>query len=152
MNDPDLHFDSKCIHGGQAECAVTGAVMLAIYTSSTYAQESPGVHRGFEYSRSHNPTRYAFERALASLEGTGLDESVDASHGGFAFSSGLAAAGTCLELLDAGGRPLRRHQPALLAGPRAEPGPPGPLRRHDRSHQRRGRPPGEGRRPGHGLG
>ena len=103
MNDQDLHFDSKCIHGGQAECAVTGAVMPAIYTSSTYAQESPGVHRGFEYSRSHNPTRYAFERALASLESTGLDESVDASHGGFAFSSGLAAAGTCLELLDAGG-------------------------------------------------
>ncbi len=102
MHD-DLKFESLCIHGGQETCAVTGAVMPAIYTSSTYAQESPGVHKGFEYSRSHNPTRYAFERALASLEGTGLDDSVDASHGGFAFSSGLAAAGTALELLDQGG-------------------------------------------------
>lgn len=99
MQDQDLHFDSKCIHGGQEECAVTGAVMPAIYTSSTYAQESPGVHRGYEYSRSHNLTRYSFERAIASLEGTGLDDSTDASHGGFAFGSGLAAAGTCLELL-----------------------------------------------------
>ncbi|MDA0294907.1 MAG: PLP-dependent aspartate aminotransferase family protein [Planctomycetota bacterium] len=98
-----LHFDSRCIHGGQAVCAVTGAVMPPIYTSSTYAQESPGVHKGFEYSRSHNLTRYSFERALASLEGSGLSESDDASHGGFAFASGLAAAGTCLELLDAGG-------------------------------------------------
>ena len=99
MQDQDLHFDSKCIHGGQEECAVTGAVMPAIYTSSTYAQESPGVHRGYEYSRSHNLTRYSFERAIASLEGTGLDDSTDASHGGFSFGSGLAAAGTCLELL-----------------------------------------------------
>ncbi|MCP4834163.1 MAG: PLP-dependent transferase [Phycisphaera sp.] len=103
MQDKNLHFDSRCIHGGQETCSVTGAVMPPIYTSSTYAQESPGVHKGFEYSRSHNLTRYSFERALASLEGTGLDESTDASHGGFAFSSGLAAAATCLELLDAGG-------------------------------------------------
>ena len=99
----DLKFESLCIHGGQETCAVTGAVMPAIYTSSTYAQESPGVHRGYEYSRSHNLTRYSFERALAALEGTGLDATVDASHGGFAFSSGLAAAGTALELLDHGG-------------------------------------------------
>ena len=99
----DLKFESLCIHGGQETCAVTGAVMPAIYTSSTYAQESPGVHRGYEYSRSHNLTRYSFERALAALEGTGLDSTVDASHGGFAFSSGLAAAGTALELLDHGG-------------------------------------------------
>ncbi len=103
VHHQDLHFDSKCIHGGQETCKVTGAVMPAIYTSSTYAQESPGVHRGYEYSRSHNLTRYSFERALAALEGTGLDESTDASHGGFAFGSGLAAAGTALELLDAGG-------------------------------------------------
>ncbi len=103
VHDKDIHFDSKCIHGGQEQCAVTGAVMPAIYTSSTYGQESPGVHRGFEYSRSHNLTRYSFERALASLEGTGLDESVDASHGGFAFGSGLAAIGTALELLDRDG-------------------------------------------------
>ncbi|MAD77788.1 MAG: cystathionine beta-lyase [Planctomycetaceae bacterium] len=103
MQDRDLHFDSRCIHGGQETCAVTGAVMPAIYTSSTYAQESPGVHRGFEYSRSHNPTRFSFERALASLEGTGLDETVDVSHGGFAFGSGLAAIATALELLDRDG-------------------------------------------------
>ena len=67
MQDKNLHFDSRCIHGGQETCSVTGAVMPAIYTSSTYAQESPGVHKGFEYSRSHNLTRYSFERALASL-------------------------------------------------------------------------------------
>lgn len=103
MQDRDLHFDSRCIHGGQEACAVTGAVMPAIYTSSTYAQESPGVHRGYEYSRSHNPTRFSFERALASLEGTGLDETVDVSHGGFAFGSGLAAIATALELLDRDG-------------------------------------------------
>ena len=103
MNDRDLHFDSRCIHGGQAPCAVTGAVMPAIYTSSTYAQESPGVHSGYEYSRSHNLTRYSFERAIASLEGSGLDETTDVSHGGFAFGSGLAAIGTALELLDQGG-------------------------------------------------
>ena len=102
MHDQNLHFDSRCIHGGQKTCEVTGAVMPSIYTSSTYAQESPGVHKGFEYSRSHNPTRYAFERAMASLEGSSLTEEQDVTQGGFAFSSGLASAGTALELLDAG--------------------------------------------------
>ncbi|MCH2162806.1 MAG: PLP-dependent aspartate aminotransferase family protein, partial [Phycisphaerales bacterium] len=102
MHDQNLHFDSRCIHGGQETCEVTGAVMPSIYTSSTYAQESPGVHKGFEYSRSHNPTRYAFERAMASLEGSPLTVEQDVTQGGFAFSSGLASAGTALELLDAG--------------------------------------------------
>lgn len=98
----DAHIDTRCIHGGQEKCAVTGAVMPPIYTSSTYAQESPGVHKGYEYSRSHNLTRYSFERAVASLENSGIPQEVDASSGGFAFASGLAATGTCLELLDAG--------------------------------------------------
>ena len=81
---------------------MTGAVMPPIYTSSTYAQESPGVHKGYEYSRSHNMTRYSFERAVASLEGSGLTGEQDTTNGGFAFSSGLAATATCLELIDSG--------------------------------------------------
>ncbi|MGA0285550.1 MAG: trans-sulfuration enzyme family protein [Phycisphaerales bacterium] len=97
-----LHLASRCIHGGQSPCPTTGAVMPPIYTTSTYAQRSPGEHAGFEYSRSHNPTRFALERLVASLEETGLDESADRTCGGFAFSSGLAATATCLELLDAG--------------------------------------------------
>ncbi|MEE2682005.1 MAG: PLP-dependent aspartate aminotransferase family protein [Planctomycetota bacterium] len=101
MND-ETHIFTRCIHGGQANCEVTGAVMPPIYTSSTYAQESPGVHKGYEYSRSHNLTRYSFERAVASLENTGITEDQDASHGGFAFSSGLAATATCLEMLSSG--------------------------------------------------
>jgi len=76
--------------------------MPPISVSSTYAQSSPGVHRGFEYSRSQNPTRYAWERLIASLEGSPLSAGDDISHGGFAFSSGLAAIGTALELLDSG--------------------------------------------------
>ena len=99
---PDAHIETRCIHGGQEKCAVTGAVMPAIYTSSTYAQESPGVHQGYEYSRSHNLTRFSFERALADIENTGLTREQDTTCGGFAFSSGLAATATCLELLDAG--------------------------------------------------
>lgn len=81
------------IHGGQQLDPSTGAVMPPIYATSTYAQSSPGVHQGFEYSRSHNPTRYAFERGVAALEGGSR---------GFAFSSGLAATSTVLELLDSG--------------------------------------------------
>lgn len=76
--------------------------MPPIYLTSTYAQASPGEHKGFEYSRSHNPTRYAFERCIAAVEGSGISEDQDPSCGGFAFSSGLAATGTCLELLDSG--------------------------------------------------
>ncbi|MGZ3280963.1 MAG: cystathionine gamma-synthase [Phenylobacterium sp.] len=88
-----LAFETRTIHGGQQTDPTTGAVMVPIYATSTYAQESPGVHKGFEYSRSHNPTRYAFERCVADLE-SGVK--------GYAFASGLAAIGTILELLDAG--------------------------------------------------
>ena len=86
-------FATRAIHGGQQHDPLTGAVMVPIYQTSTYAQESPGVHKGFEYSRSHNPTRYAFERAVADLEGGAR---------AFAFASGLAAIATVLDTLDAG--------------------------------------------------
>lgn len=92
-NHNKLKFASLVIHGGQEAEPVTGAVMPPIFTSSTYAQKSPGVHSGFEYSRTHNPTRFAYERSVASLEG--------GSHG-FAFASGMAVTATVLELLDAG--------------------------------------------------
>jgi cystathionine gamma-lyase len=88
-----LAFETRAIHGGQQHDPTTGAVMVPIYATSTYAQESPGVHKGFEYSRSQNPTRFAFERCVADLEG---------GTKGYAFASGLAALGTILELLDAG--------------------------------------------------
>jgi cystathionine gamma-lyase len=88
-----LAFATRAIHAGQYPDPTTGAVMTPIYATSTYAQESPGVHKGFEYSRSHNPTRFAFERCIADLEsGTAA----------FAFASGLAAISTTLEMLDAG--------------------------------------------------
>ncbi|HXA39329.1 MAG TPA: cystathionine gamma-synthase [Phenylobacterium sp.] len=88
-----LAFDTRAIHAGQHPDPTTGAVMVPIYASSTYAQESPGVHKGFEYSRSQNPTRFAFERCVADLE-SGVK--------GYAFSSGLAAIATILDMLDAG--------------------------------------------------
>ena len=88
-----LAFETRAIHGGQQPDPTTGAVMVPIYATSTYAQESPGIHKGFEYSRSHNPTRFAFERCVADLE-SGVR--------GYAFASGLAAIGTILEMLDAG--------------------------------------------------
>jgi cystathionine gamma-lyase len=84
---------TRAIHGGQTPDPSTGAVMVPIYATSTYAQSSPGVHQGFEYSRTHNPTRFAYERCVASLEGGSR---------GFAFASGLAATSTLLELLDSG--------------------------------------------------
>ncbi|NBX37534.1 MAG: PLP-dependent transferase [Planctomycetes bacterium] len=99
---PKLGLESRCIHGGQSPDPTTGAVMPPIYTSSTFIQESPGVHKGYEYSRSHNATRFAFERCIADLESSGLTEAEERTCGGFAFASGLAAIGTCLELLDAG--------------------------------------------------
>ena len=76
--------------------------MPPIFLSSTYAQESPGIHKGFEYTRSHNPTRYALERCIARLESSTLTEEQDASFGGFAFSSGMAAINTVLDLIDTG--------------------------------------------------
>ncbi|MDX1526337.1 MAG: cystathionine gamma-synthase [Pseudidiomarina maritima] len=88
-----LKFATRAIHGGQAPEPATGAVMPPIFTSSTYIQESPGVHKGFEYSRSHNPTRFAWERAVANLEG---------GQHGYAFASGMAATSTIMELLNSG--------------------------------------------------
>lgn len=88
-----LAFSTRTIHGGQQHDPTTGAVMTPIYATSTYAQESPGVHKGFEYARSQNPTRFAFERCIADLE--------SGSHA-FAFASGLAAGSTVMELLDSG--------------------------------------------------
>ncbi|TDK24282.1 cystathionine gamma-synthase [Luteimonas aestuarii] len=84
---------TKAIHAGQSVDPTTGAVMPPIYATSTYAQASPGVHQGFEYSRTHNPTRFAYERCVAGLEGGSR---------GFAFASGMAATATLLELLDSG--------------------------------------------------
>ena len=81
------------IHAGQSPDPSTGAVMTPIYATSTYAQKSPGVHQGYEYSRSHNPTRFAYERCVAALEG---------GRNGYAFASGLAATSTLLDALDAG--------------------------------------------------
>src|SRR5215218_1508441 len=88
-----LAFDTRCIHAGQEPDPTTGAVMMPIYATSTYAQESPGVHKGYEYARSQNPTRMAFERCIADLEG---------GQAGFAFGSGLAATATVLDALDHG--------------------------------------------------
>jgi len=102
MHPRDFHIDTQVIHAGQKPEPVTGAVMPPIFTSSTYAQKSPGEHSGFEYSRSHNPTRYALERMVARLEGSKLTEGQDVSFGGFAFSSGLAAMDCVCELLTAG--------------------------------------------------
>jgi cystathionine gamma-lyase len=88
-----LAFSTRTIHGGQHHDPTTGAVMVPIYATSTYAQESPGVHKGYDYARSENPTRAAFERCIADLE-TGS--------AGFAFASGLAAIATVLDLLETG--------------------------------------------------
>lgn len=93
MNDTPMKFPTKVIHGGQQRDPSTGAVMQPIYATSTYAQVSPGEHQGFEYSRTQNPTRFAYERSVASLEG---------GSAGFAFASGMAATSTMLELLDSG--------------------------------------------------
>jgi cystathionine gamma-lyase len=88
-----LDFSTRCIHAGQSPDPTTGAVMMPIYATSTFAQESPGVHKGFEYARSQNPTRMAFERCIADLEG---------GTAAFAFSSGLAASATVLDMLEHG--------------------------------------------------
>ncbi len=84
---------TRAIHAGQHPDPATGAIMTPIYATSTYVQESPGVHKGYEYSRTQNPTRMAYEQCVAELEG-GVR--------GFAFGSGLAAAATVLDLLDSG--------------------------------------------------
>ncbi len=86
-------FNTRSIHAGQHPDPVTGAIMTPLYLTSTYVQESPGVHKGFEYSRTKNPTRLAYENCLASLEG--------GTHG-FAFASGCAATSTILHMLQSG--------------------------------------------------
>lgn len=88
-----LGIGTRAIHAGQSPDPSTGAIMTPIYATSTYVQQSPGKHQGYEYSRSQNPTRMAYERCIADLEG---------GTRGYAFASGLAAAGTILELLDTG--------------------------------------------------
>ena len=86
-------FATRAIHAGQQPDPVTGAIMTPIYATSTYVQESPGVHKGYEYSRTQNPTRKALEDCVADLEN---------GSAGFAFGSGMATSGTILELLDTG--------------------------------------------------
>jgi len=101
---PNMKSASQVIHGGQRPEPITGAVLPPIFTAATYVQKSPGKHRGFEYTRSHNPTRYALERMAATLDGSNVTEEQDPSCGGFAFSSGLAATATILEMVDHGSR------------------------------------------------
>jgi cystathionine gamma-lyase len=93
-------FATRVIHGGQRPDPLTGAVMTPIYATSTYVQSSPGVHQGYDYARSRNPTRDALQAAVANLEGGGT---------GFAFASGMAASATLLELLDAGSHIIAMH-------------------------------------------
>jgi len=95
MTDRDKQqaFATRTIHAGQAPDPTTGAIMPPIYATSTYVQESPGVHKGYEYSRTQNPTRQAYERCIANLE--------SGTHG-FAFASGMATTATILELVDSG--------------------------------------------------
>src|SRR6202795_2471291 len=87
------HFSTRTIHAGQEPDPSTGAIMTPIDATSTYVQQSPGVHKGYEYARSQNPTRMAYERCVADLE---------SGTRGFAFASGLAAMSTLLDLLDSG--------------------------------------------------
>lgn len=88
-----LDFATRCVHSGHEPDPTTGAVMMPIYATSTFVQQSPGVHKGYEYARTQNPTRMAYERCIADLE---------SGSAGFAFASGLAASATVLELLDHG--------------------------------------------------
>jgi cystathionine gamma-lyase len=95
LNDkkPKAHLATRVIHAGQSPDPSTGAIMPPIYATSTFVQQSPGVHKGLDYGRSHNPTRWALERCVADLE-SGVQ--------GFAFASGLAAISTVLEIADSG--------------------------------------------------
>src|SRR5213082_1254087 len=86
-------FATRAVHAGQQPDPTTGAIMTPIYATSTYVQESPGVHKGFEYSRSQNPTRFAYEACVAALE---------SGSRAFAFASGLAATASILDILDSG--------------------------------------------------
>src|SRR5215510_1015280 len=101
MTESHRHrFATRAIHAGQEPDATTGAIMTPIYASSTYVQKSPGEHRGYDYSRTRNPTRDALEACVASLEN---------GFAGFAFASGMAAMGTVLELLDTGSHVVAMH-------------------------------------------
>jgi len=100
MNTPGGGFSTRAIHGGLEPDPSTGAVMTPVYLTSTYAQEAPGVHKGFDYGRTANPTRSALQRNLAALEGG--TEAV-------AFASGLAATHAVFSLLSAGDRVLLGH-------------------------------------------
>jgi cystathionine gamma-lyase len=95
VSSPDhkLHLATRVIHGGQSPEPATGAVMPPVFLTSTFAQQSPGVHKGLDYGRSHNPTRWALERCVADIE---------SGSAAFAFASGLAAISAVLELLPAG--------------------------------------------------
>jgi cystathionine gamma-lyase len=95
-----MKLETKVIHAGQAPDPRTGAVMPPIYATSTYAQSSPGEHKGYDYARTRNPTRDALQDCLAELE---------SGHAAFAFSSGMAAIGTILELLEAGSHIVAMH-------------------------------------------
>lgn len=94
------HFATRVIHGGQHPDPLTGAVMPPIYATSTYVQSSPGVHKGYDYTRTRNPTRDALQAAVANLEG---------GSAAFAFASGMAATSTVLELLDSGSHIVAMH-------------------------------------------
>ncbi len=96
-NRPRGRFETRTVHAGQVPDPTTGAIMTPIYATSTYVQESPGVHKGFEYSRTRNPTRQAYEDCVADLEG---------GTRGYAFASGLAATATVLDLFDSGAHVL----------------------------------------------
>ncbi|HZT01418.1 MAG TPA: PLP-dependent aspartate aminotransferase family protein [Steroidobacteraceae bacterium] len=100
MIDKQLRFATRAIHGGQQPDPLTGAVMPPIYATSTYVQSSPGAHKGYDYSRTRNPTRDALQAALCNLEGGGA---------ACAFASGMAASSTVLELLDAGSHIVAMH-------------------------------------------
>src|SRR5258708_810670 len=93
-------FATRVIHGGQRPDPLTGAVMPPIYATSTYVQSSPGVHQGYDYTRTRNPTRDALQAAVANLEG---------GTAGFAFASGMATTATVLELLDSGSHIIAMH-------------------------------------------
>jgi len=96
----EQRFATRVIHGGQGPDPLTGAVMPPIYATSTYVQSSPGVHKGYDYSRTRNPTRDALQASVANLEG---------GTAGFAFASGMAATSTVLELLDSGSHIIAMH-------------------------------------------
>ena len=93
-------FATRVIHGGQSPDPMTGAVMPPIYATSTYVQSSPGVHKGYDYSRTRNPTRDALQAAVANLEG---------GTAGFAFATGMATTSTVLELIDSGSHVIAMH-------------------------------------------